>query len=581
MPLKNFKNIGELQRYEYQRGKITGVNTENDTCNLTLKEAVLSGEEITYNDKTYSNVPIYYHCNPDVEEQANGSLKGAGAAFMEDDDVVVLIERGKDAEKIFVVARIGEKRHCSIGMVVIISTQSEMEAFAWDITNNKLVVATTTLARVRSQLGKTGVELVPSGSEVDTWTPRPFPSEHDAVLNLPNLVYGDYSSEGFQYIDTVPLPATPTYTWYGGISQWVFTHHYLSNPFDATAEIRAPYMMLLYGQADGSAIDEFEELTGITWPPFIDNGYGEPLRQLIFWHTVFGYPMAGNQAVLENLQVSMEQFFDTWAEAIWTPPPEGQLVELVRPSVQWKSSGIAKINNAAVLFEHAGVCMAWDIPTTQCSSSEWYKSLLRMYIRNDDILSAGLAKSCFDAVNFERAALAIPELVLNRSLVKAAERHLADLIDMFPDIVAVNGLLPHTGSDSSTPFTRATEADYNLWMHNAQSYSIGENLNYNGDDSNPVSAAIEGWRASTAGHWEMLTNQDMKETGLAAASTVIINGLGESVTYYLFVQVFGWRDEIWAGFSPVDTTEMKAYMEETFTFTNEGDNTRVPKVYLT
>ena len=68
MPLKNFINIGTLQSYEYLIGKITEVDVDNDTCDLTIGE------------NSYSAVPIFFHCSPESEERANGALLGAAKA---------------------------------------------------------------------------------------------------------------------------------------------------------------------------------------------------------------------------------------------------------------------------------------------------------------------------------------------------------------------------------------------------------------------------------------------------------------------------------------------------------------------
>lgn len=570
MPLKNFKTIGELQTYEYLLGKITSIDIDTDTCGLTI------------GDTEYHDVPIFFHCSPDAEELENGALKEGALAFREDDQVVVLKQRNSEVgtggtPEIFVIAHYSDKRHCDIGVVVIISTQSEEEAFAWNLETNEVVVEVTTLAGVIRELGRSGTLLEPSGSEEDTWS-RSYPSEHDAILNLPTLVNGDYPDDGLDAIDTVPYPATPSYSSFGYINKWAFSHYYMDNPFDATEDRVAPYLLFAYGQADETAKDEFEELTGLTWLPDIDPGYGNPLRQYLFWHPVFGYPADDVQAILENLQSTLEPFFDSWADAIWTEPPPGEVVEVVSVAAPYRASGIATLENVSAIFEHAGVCVDWE--DSACSNPETcYKSLLRMYLRNDDYLSGGLSKGCFDAVNAERLALSLSELVLNFALSKAAERHLADSIAHFSE--NFGDPLSHTGSDGSTPFTRAEDAGFSLWIHRGQSFSVGENLNYNGATDDPVTTAIESWRASTEGHWELLTSALMKETGVAVGSIIIENELGENETYYVFIQVFGWRDNIWPGFSPIDTSDMKTYMENNFTFAATEDNTRVPKVYLT
>lgn len=152
MPLKNFKTIGELQTYEYLLGKITSIDRDTDTCDLTI------------GDTEYHDVPIFFHCSPDAEELANGALKEGALAFRTDDQVVILKQRNSEVgtgekPEMFVIAHYSAKRHCDIGVVVIISTQSGEEAFAWNLETNEVVVEVTTLTGVIEELGKSGTLL--------------------------------------------------------------------------------------------------------------------------------------------------------------------------------------------------------------------------------------------------------------------------------------------------------------------------------------------------------------------------------------------------------------------------------------
>ena len=109
MPLKNFQTVGELQDYEYLKGVITEVNSDNDTCSLTI------------GGTAHASVPIFYHCNPDVAERDNGALEGAAAAFAVDDQVVVL--KNRDNDKIFVVAHVEDKKPCG-GLMLVVFTHT-------------------------------------------------------------------------------------------------------------------------------------------------------------------------------------------------------------------------------------------------------------------------------------------------------------------------------------------------------------------------------------------------------------------------------------------------------------------------
>lgn len=152
MPRKNFENIGALQRFEYLPGEIEQVDGESDTCTVFV-----GGED-------YADVPIFYHCNPDSEERENGAIRGAAGGFAPGDDVVVLRERKSDGDeplKLFVIGHVGEARRCR--SVIIVSSPSGDEAFAWDPIDNELAVAKDTLANVLGQLGPDPVQAIPAG----------------------------------------------------------------------------------------------------------------------------------------------------------------------------------------------------------------------------------------------------------------------------------------------------------------------------------------------------------------------------------------------------------------------------------
>lgn len=63
------------------KGIITAVDSVNDTADVTVEG---------YQDG--SDVPLFYHCEPDSEERSNGAIYGAAAAFMENDEVIVMLE---------------------------------------------------------------------------------------------------------------------------------------------------------------------------------------------------------------------------------------------------------------------------------------------------------------------------------------------------------------------------------------------------------------------------------------------------------------------------------------------------------
>ena len=593
MPLKNFINIGTLQSYEYLIGKITEVDVDNDTCDLTI------GED------SYSAVPIFFHCSPESEERANGALLGAAKAFREDDEVVVLVLRGEEVPenekaRMYVIALTDSKRYCS-GLIVIVSTWSGNEAFAWDIINNKIFIEKTTFTAINDKFKGNTTLLEPTGVEYDDWEDIPFPSSeeyfsiHNSVGNLPLLLYGNWAEpyDGLGLFSTVPFPSAiyyhPFWSW---ITDVYIDQYYIENPFipeaDRINDRRSPYMILLEGISDNDTKEEFEELTGCEWFPDVDESATNPVRQMMFWHTTFGYPMKDEYSIRDNLEATMELFYDEWADSVYTPVPD-EVCE-VAPCMSAFKFGIASIEKKraseeeepviekAVIFEYFGMCVDWE--SNQCVNSEDnFKQIIRIYARDDSYIS-GLAKECFDAVNNER----VKPLGVNLALMKAAKRHLDDMMAN-----ATIDTVSHTGTDGTSQQDRAIEENYTLWVHEGESFEVSENIaafNVGLLDETgltPSQQAVEGWRNSS-GHWSNLTRADWLDTGIAVGIVPAVPATETSPeipAWYLFVQVFGYRQEHWGGFTAIDTTDLEQYMKDNFNYTDSADKSRLHKLYLT
>ena len=179
MPRKNFKNIGELQGYEYLKGVVTAIDSDLDTCTLTIGE----GE-----DKTeYASVPIYYHCSDDAVELENGAIEEGSSGFAVDNKVLVLKQRENLDDKIFVIGHVDGARPCFLRLVF--STQSGGEAIIWDILKDKAIGSKTTLDGISER-----VEAIPTGSETQDLTGLipPYYSG-DCIQNVPNFFGGGIS----------------------------------------------------------------------------------------------------------------------------------------------------------------------------------------------------------------------------------------------------------------------------------------------------------------------------------------------------------------------------------------------------
>ena len=89
MPKYQHDDFGDVQDHIFAKGIITAVDSEYDTADVTV-EGYESG----------SDVPLFYHCEPDSEERSNGAIEGAAAGFSagteddptDGDEVIVMLE---------------------------------------------------------------------------------------------------------------------------------------------------------------------------------------------------------------------------------------------------------------------------------------------------------------------------------------------------------------------------------------------------------------------------------------------------------------------------------------------------------
>ncbi len=138
MPKYDHDNWGDIADHIFAKGVITAVDSENDTADVTV-EGYQNGADI----------PIYYHCDPESEEQANGSIKGGAAAFGVDDEVIVMCTT--DGHPVRIIGFVDGIKECG-GAYLVISTvyykENDPDAFSsfyviWDVAKEKLVDSIT------------------------------------------------------------------------------------------------------------------------------------------------------------------------------------------------------------------------------------------------------------------------------------------------------------------------------------------------------------------------------------------------------------------------------------------------------
>jgi uncharacterized protein YkwD len=128
------------------------------------------------------------------------------------------------------------------------------------------------------------------------------------------------------------------------------------------------------------------------------------------------------------------------------------------------------------------------------------------------------ADRLIELVNQERAQNGCAALAKNTALMNAAQAHSTDM--------ALNDFFSHTGSDGSSPATRATRAGY-VWS------AIGENIaaGYSSPES-----VVQAWMNSS-GHRANILNCAYRDTGVGYY--YLANDLGNVRYYHYWTQMFG------------------------------------------
>ena len=129
MPHYQHDDFGDVQNYIFAKGIITAVDVENDLADVTVEG---------YEDG--SDVPLFYHCEPDSEERSNGAIEGAASAFSfgtkddpaDGDEVIVMLEVGGDPIRI--VGFVDGIKECAPILVVLSFTYDGTTYYTiWDV----------------------------------------------------------------------------------------------------------------------------------------------------------------------------------------------------------------------------------------------------------------------------------------------------------------------------------------------------------------------------------------------------------------------------------------------------------------
>ena len=112
---------GDITNHIFAKGVITAVDSENDTADVTV-EGYKGGKD----------TPLFYHCDPDSEERANGAIEGAAAGFSVDDEVIVMCTN--TGAPVRIIGFVDGIKACFGYMVVRVSSY----CCVWDFSKNAM-----------------------------------------------------------------------------------------------------------------------------------------------------------------------------------------------------------------------------------------------------------------------------------------------------------------------------------------------------------------------------------------------------------------------------------------------------------
>lgn len=348
---------------------------------------------------------------------------------------------------------------------------------------------------------------------------------------------------------------------------------------------KAGYIIKKEGYYTGENTPESEK-NPCNLPDLTEEDYEVSFRSFFWYHSVFGWEAHMNKddetwyfATKTNLDIMADFLFDTWDDDCYyeylTDVSASQEPGCFCLTWPFTDFGIASNQKGAVVFDFCVV--AWGYSSTTMPMDSRYlgavsgkrKQIFKIYISEYEQLQVeekSLARGCFERFNDIRKEQNLTVLSFNSCLEKAAKRHAVDqAINVAPNEWG------HYGSDLSSTMSRIEDSGYITWIKPGQQGVFGEVISGQiGEFEDPVTAAIDDWRTSPE-HWAAILFDEFTEVGIATASH-------DDVT--VFVAVFGNLPDKWPGFSPMDTTELEAFMNENFTWSGEENKRRVPKLYL-
>lgn len=395
---------------------------------------------------------------------------------------------------------------------------------------------------------------------------------------------------------------------------WIYTHDYIeptSINYIENVDVGAlknqyciAYFWAWWKDAvgqDGSVEfmkSEFESKTGLPWPTLNQNpSYWQTANlKFIFFNPVFGVSLKDGSAYWSQMVTAttssvvqpdgivnnLDVIYDSWTDAAWSE-------EQLYPDSEengWVMRGLAQKPTVEMICDAYTFCAKINSDSNVCNNyEESFRSGMHIFYRKVGPGSYG-SQTLHNLINEKRLENDLNPLIICPNLQAAAERHAQDM--------AENGFCDHEGSDGSSVGDRVISSDYFLHTNVIyQSYGYAENIAavnlaqneglcetigpggeviYSEENGCSLSTVVNGWMESP-GHEANILYEDFTDTGI---------GIGKNtetgITY--ICQIFGFRVDKWPGFGPFNTDNLQTFIDENFTWDADGDETRLPKIYL-
>ncbi|MBF0488064.1 MAG: hypothetical protein HQK98_07865 [Nitrospirae bacterium] len=112
---------GHIANQRYLWGRLTAINSNDDTGNVVILD-----ENLSDTAEAYSNIPFYYNCQKNMTERSNGALEGASPAFELNDRVHVRYTLDSGNKKEFkIVGFLNDMKACGVNLILLIIDDDE------------------------------------------------------------------------------------------------------------------------------------------------------------------------------------------------------------------------------------------------------------------------------------------------------------------------------------------------------------------------------------------------------------------------------------------------------------------------